>query len=296
MPSSPGRSRPGARSWHRLMTGSAPRRRRPARLAALRAELQRRGLDGFVVPRADEHQGEYVPRALAAPGLAHRLHRLGRAGHRAGRPRGDLHRRPLHAAGARPGRHRRLRCRTRSRGVAAEPGSPRTCPRAAGSAIDPWLHTVDGHRALRAAPASAPAASFVPVDANPLDARVARPAAGAAGAGAAASRRVRRREPAPPSARASAGIVEAKGADVALLTAPDSIAWLLNVRGGDVPRTPFPLGFALLHGDGHVDLFMDRRKVPDRTLGLARQRRDAGAARGARPPPSTRWARWTSGC
>ena len=49
---------------------------------------------------------------------------------------------------------------------------------------------------------------------------------------------------------------------MALLTAPDSIAWLLNVRGGDVPRTPFALGFALLHADGHVDLFMDRRKVP----------------------------------
>ena len=63
-----------------------------------------------------------------------------------------------------------------------------------------------------------------------------------------------------------AGIVKAKGADVALITAPDSIAWLLNVRGGDVPRTPFALGFALLHGDGHVDLYMDRRKVPDRTL------------------------------
>ena len=53
---------------------------------------------------------------------------------------------------------------------------------------------------------------------------------------------------------------------MALLTAPDSIAWLLNVRGGDVPRTPFALGFALLHTDGHVDLYMDRRKVPDRTV------------------------------
>src|SRR5205807_219426 len=40
----------------------APSRLGPAeRLAALRAELARRGLDGFLVPRADEHQGEYVP-------------------------------------------------------------------------------------------------------------------------------------------------------------------------------------------------------------------------------------------
>src|SRR5207237_178965 len=66
--------------------------------------------------------------------------------------------------------------------------------------------------------------------------------------------------------RRIADIVAAKGADVALLSAPDSIAWLLNVRGGDVPRTPFALGFALLHKDGHVDLYMDRRKIPDRTV------------------------------
>jgi Xaa-Pro aminopeptidase len=40
---------------------------RPARrLAALREELKRRGLDGFVVPRADEHQGEYCAAPLAA--------------------------------------------------------------------------------------------------------------------------------------------------------------------------------------------------------------------------------------
>src|SRR5258708_12311360 len=56
------------------------------------------------------------------------------------------------------------------------------------------------------------------------------------------------------------------GCDVALITSPYTISWLLNVRGGDVPRTPFALGFALLHGDGHVDLYMDRRKLPDRTL------------------------------
>ena len=49
------------------------------RLEALRAELSRRGLDGFIVPRADEHQGEYVPAGAPAARLADRLHRLGRA-------------------------------------------------------------------------------------------------------------------------------------------------------------------------------------------------------------------------
>ena len=60
---------------------------RPARRASrrLRTELARRGLDGFIVPRADRHQNEYVPAARRAARLAHRLHRLGRRGDRARR-------------------------------------------------------------------------------------------------------------------------------------------------------------------------------------------------------------------
>jgi Xaa-Pro aminopeptidase len=49
--------------------------------------------------------------------------------------------------------------------------------------------------------------------------------------------------------------------DAAVLTAPDSIAWLLNIRGGDVPHTPLPLSFAILNSDATVDLFIDRRKL-----------------------------------
>src|ERR1041384_7266586 len=42
---------------------------------------------------------------------------------------------------------------------------------------------------------------------------------------------------------------------------PESIAWLLNIRGGDVPHTPLPLSFAILRQDGSVTLFIDRRKL-----------------------------------
>jgi Xaa-Pro aminopeptidase len=42
---------------------------------------------------------------------------------------------------------------------------------------------------------------------------------------------------------------------------PESIAWLLNIRGGDVPHTPLPLSFAILRQDGSVSLFIDRRKL-----------------------------------
>ena len=51
------------------------------------------------------------------------------------------------------------------------------------------------------------------------------------------------------------------GVQAAILTQPDSIAWLLNLRGGDVPHTPLPLSFAILHADGYVHLFIDRRKL-----------------------------------
>src|SRR5262249_25553584 len=49
-------------------------------------------------------------------------------------------------------------------------------------------------------------------------------------------------------------------ADASVITLPDSICWLLNIRGGDIPHTPFVLSFAIVHADGSTDLFMDARK------------------------------------
>jgi Xaa-Pro aminopeptidase len=53
--------------------------------------------------------------------------------------------------------------------------------------------------------------------------------------------------------------------DAAVISDPASIAWLLNIRGGDVPFTPFALGFALTHADGRTELFMDPSKLPGAT-------------------------------
>ena len=62
--------------------------------------------------------------------------------------------------------------------------------------------------------------------------------------------------------------VSEAGADVALIGAPDSIAWLLNIRGNDVPFNPLTLGFALLHKDGAIEFFLDERKLrPGQTFG-----------------------------
>ena len=58
----------------------------------------------------------------------------------------------------------------------------------------------------------------------------------------------------------------ASGIGASVLTQPDSIAWLLNIRGGDVPNAPLPLSFAILMADGHVALFVDERKLSPETL------------------------------
>jgi len=235
----------------------------PSRLATLRAELSRRGLDGFVVPRADEHQGEYVPRR------SQRLAWLTGFSGSAGLAIVLADRAAIFVDG-------RYTLAVRAQ-VDPEAFVPHQVPEQSPEAwiadnlpkggklgFDPWLQTVDGHERFARACQRAGGA-FAPVDGNPIDAvwtdRPPAPLAPVlpqpdefAGETSAAKR-----------ARIAA-TVKAKGADVALITAPDSIAWLLNVRGGDVPRTPFALGFALLHDDGHVDLYMDRRKLPDRTL------------------------------
>ena len=57
--------------------------------------------------------------------------------------------------------------------------------------------------------------------------------------------------------------IVAAGADVAVLTAPASLAWLFNIRGGDVIRTPLPLGQAVVDKDGRARLFLDPAKVTD---------------------------------
>lgn len=53
------------------------------------------------------------------------------------------------------------------------------------------------------------------------------------------------------------------GADITLVSQLDSIAWLLNIRGKDVPRLPVLLGFATLDGEGNMALYTDPRKLPN---------------------------------
>jgi Xaa-Pro aminopeptidase len=240
----------------------APRRSSPtataARVAALRTELQRRGLAGFIVPRADEHQGEYVP--ARAERLAWLTGFTGSAG--LAMVLGQA------AAMFVDGRYTlqvtqqvdpQLFAFRHITDQPPESWIAEQLPKGGKLGYDPWLHTPDGLEALRRAVGKAGGELVACAD-NPLDAAWTD-------------------QPAPPIApvrphelrftgrdsvdkrTALADRLGADKIDAAVLTAPDSIAWLLNIRGGDVPRTPLPLSFAVLHADGGVDLFIDRRKL-----------------------------------
>jgi len=230
------------------------------RLQALREELARRRLDGFVVPLTDEHMSEYV--GAYAQRLAWLTGFQGSAGTAVVLP--------AEAAIFVDGRYT-LQVREQ---VSADQWSYQSVPQtsvaawlgehaATGARIgyDPWLHTKSWvEQATRAL--AEKGAELVAVDTNPVDA-------------------VWPDRPLPSNARLVvqpdrftgrssaekrqeiADWLAAKKADAAILSALDSIAWTFNVRGADVERTPVALAYALVNADGTADLFVAPEKVSD---------------------------------
>jgi Xaa-Pro aminopeptidase len=240
---------------HIAHKGGASREEIAARVAALRAELARRGLDGFIVPRADEHQGEYVP--AHAERLAWITGFTGSAG--LAIVLADK------AAVFVDGRYTLQVAQQvdpalfTHRHLTDQPPDAWIADNLRGRlGYDPWLHTPDGLEPLRRAAARA-GGELVPVSDNPLDAVWEDQPAAPIAPVRPHPVRFAGREATDKRTALGAKLAEG-GVDAAALTAPDALAWLLNIRGGDVPRTPLPLGFAILHSSGAVDLFMDRRK------------------------------------
>ena len=242
------------------MSGSTGNQEQAAtRLQALRDELARQGVDGCIVPRADEHMGEYVP--PHAERLAWLTGFTGSAGscvvlddeaaifsdgrytsqikdevdatlyefcHSTERP-------PKEWIAARL-RQRRL-------------------------AYDPWLHSPADVARLGTACAKA-GGELVALGSNMIDA-------------------IWSDQPDPPLGQIFVHGMEYAGetsaekrnkigltlkqeeVDAVILTAPDSVDWLLNIRGGDVDIAPLALAFAILHQEGTVDLFVDKRKLDE---------------------------------
>ena len=125
---------------------------------------------------------------------------------------------------------------------------------------DPRLHSPDALERLKAAVAKA-GAELTPVSPNPIDqawgeARPPQPAAPVVphpleyAGQESSSKRHRLGEE-----------LRKRGAQAAVITSPASIAWLFNVRGGDVIRSPLPLGQAVLYADGSARLFLEPQKV-----------------------------------
>lgn len=228
------------------------------RIALLRGWLAERNLDGFLVPRADEHQGEYV--AARSERLRWLTGFAGSAGIAL-----VLSDKALVFV---DGRYT-LQVRDQADMAVFTPESlvenpPATwiggnAKRGARIGFDPWLHTIADARALHAAAAKA-GAEMIALDVNPIDV-------------------LWTDQPAPPLEPVTihpiafagelardklarlAKAVGQQGASHCVLTDPSSVAWAFNIRGGDVPHTPLALGFAVLGADGRHGLFMDKRKM-----------------------------------
>ena len=231
------------------------------RLAHLRAELRRRGVDGFIVPRTDEHQGEYVP--ARAQRLAWLTGFTGSAGQAIVLDGCAVlftdGRYTLQAAAETDATLFEL-CHS-----SHTPATEWLASKLKAGAVlgyDPWLHTPGEIERLSAGLARK-GVVLRSLDSNPIDA-------------------VWPDQPPPPLApvvphedrftgkpsaekrREIAAKLAEAGAGALVLSVPDSIAWLLNIRGGDVEHTPLPLSFAILTADARVKLFVDPRKpVPE---------------------------------
>jgi len=226
-------------------------------LAALRAEMKKEGVDAFLVPLADVHQGEYI---------AERDKRLkwltgftGSAGMAIVRTEdaaifvdGRYTVQVARQVDLETFSHQHLHDNPPAKWLGEQAASGDNI------AYDPWLHTSAQIDAIEAK-LEGTGAELVPARENLIDRAWDDQPAAPLGrviaypesmAGESASER-----------RAKiADILKAEGAETLAITLPDNIAWLMNVRGSDVPYNPMPQSFVMLHADGSADWFIDDRK------------------------------------
>ncbi|MEA2920386.1 MAG: Xaa-Pro aminopeptidase [Bradyrhizobium sp.] len=229
-----------------------------ARLSAFREELARRKLTGFLVPRADQQQNEYV--APSEERLAWLTGFTGSAGMAIVLTQ--------EAALFVDGRYTLQAAKQVDRKawnveplVDPSPEDWLATHLKAGDRLgfDPWLHTSAAAERLAAACARA-GAELVAVDSNPLDSvwteRPPLPLApvavhGTQFSGEAEADKLHR-------IHAEIGKL---GVDALVLSDPHAVAWTFNIRGADVSHTPLPLSYALVPKDGRPTVFIDHRKL-----------------------------------
>ncbi|HHB93490.1 MAG TPA: aminopeptidase P family protein [Thioploca sp.] len=230
-----------------------------ARLQALQLELKKLDLDGFLIPHADEYQSEYLPPH------ARRLEWLtgftGSAG-LAVVNRGE-------SVIFVDGRYT-LVVREQAKNFKAynsrhyPPNKWLLQQPASKIGYDPWLHTPAELEPLQYS-AKITGSLLIACEYNPID-------------------KIWQNQPTPPvksiiphSLKYSGETSQSKRKRISefltrkklfatVLTASDSIAWLLNIRGNDIPRVPVPLAFAILYATGMTNLFIVPRKIDDKLL------------------------------
>jgi Xaa-Pro aminopeptidase len=229
-----------------------------ARVAALRAELARRGLTGFVVPRSDRHQNEYV-----APADERLMWLTGFTGS-AGLAIVLQDRAALFV----DGRYTLQAKDQIDTGIFTIVPIAETAPEAwletnlgadATLGYDPWLHTVDGAERMARACAAA-GAKLIHADSDPFDA-------------------IWKDRPAPPQGKVVlhdlkyAGVAAAQKiadiqselgklkSDTLVVTDPHAVAWTFNIRGSDVAHTPLALAFAAIPQEGRPAVYIDGGKL-----------------------------------
>ncbi|MEL1252024.1 aminopeptidase P family protein [Aurantiacibacter gilvus] len=234
-----------------------------ARLDALRKELARRGLDGFVVPISDEHLSEYVG------AYAQRLGWLTGFGGSAGSAAVLAH--PINGKGAAMFVDGRYTLQVREQ-VSGELYEYKSVPddsmgdwlaenvgEGAKIGFDPWIHTRGWAKGV-AEKLKEVGAELVPVDGNPIDAVWEdQPAPSPAEAYVQDDKLAGRS-----SAEKRAEIAEWLGKnklDAVVISALDSVAWTLNIRGADVDHTPVALSYLMVQSDGTADWFIAPEKV-----------------------------------
>ncbi|MBV8240911.1 MAG: aminopeptidase P family protein [Hyphomicrobiales bacterium] len=230
------------------------------RLAALRTELARRGLTGFIVPRSDRHQNEYVP--ACEQRLAWLTGFSGSAGIAI-----VLMERALLFVDGRYTLQAREQVDTSlftiEHLVETPPDRWIEKNLTAGDRIgyDPWLHTVEGAERLGKACAAA-GATLVAVEPDLIDAIWADRPAPPLGAVTLHDVRFGGEAAEDKLARIRAEVAKLR-ADALVVSDPHAVAWAFNIRGADVAHTPLPLAFAVVPQAGRPSLYVDGRKLSD---------------------------------
>jgi Xaa-Pro aminopeptidase len=228
------------------------------RVTALRAELDKRGLTGFLVPRTDRHQNEYVP--ACEQRLAWLTGFNGSAGIAL-----VLAQRAILFTDGRYMLQVREQVDTSLFEIEHMVENPvhawiaANLPAGTKLGYDPWLITAEAAERLVKACESA-GATLVPIEPNPIDVIwTDRPAATVRPvvlhdlryAGEAAQDKL---------ARLREELVKSR-ADALVVSDPHALAWTFNIRGADVHHTPVALGFAIVRKQGRPALYLDARKL-----------------------------------